>query len=493
MPSPSSSILFLNSVPPSLFTAKPSKTDIKPTQTHPTRSNLGNNRHVSSSPSKFACGSASRSSSAWISDFDLYELLGVESSSNQAEIKKAYRALQKRCHPDIAGPAGHDMAIILNEVYSLLSDPNSRSAYDQEQSKVSEFKGYTGKPLYSTWFGSENEQRAVFVDEIKCVGCLKCALHANQTFAIESVYGRARVIAQWADPEDKIVDAIQTCPVDCIFMVERSDLAALEFLMSKQPRGSVSMTGGNCGGLRVSNIFADVNKFQNRFHEMKDRSSGKESKESDFQRNSRISAVRGIRSIYEWWYWQSPTPRNSETGTNMRLIHIPASTGPRTDKIREAAAKLKSRENAAPRNHHPYKPNEEYWTPMLTLPSVSSSSNSSESPPRSVQSKDSKNINSAAAAAAAAAAVEKEKRKWNPMSLRIPLLMSAVSSVVVGNRYGEIPGNNLINEHIGGTVALEVVNSFELQVVLAATTWFLIGFSIVGAFEALGGKGVFRR
>lgn len=59
----------------------------------------------------------------------------MESSSDQSEIKKAYRALQKRCHPDIAGPAGHDMAIILNQVYSLLSDPNSRSAYDQ----VSEF------------------------------------------------------------------------------------------------------------------------------------------------------------------------------------------------------------------------------------------------------------------------------------------------------------------------------------------------------------------
>lgn len=86
----------------------------------------------------------------------------------------------------------------------------------QEQAKLSEFRGYTGKTLYSTWFGSENEQRAVFVDEVKCVGCLKCALHANKTFAIESVYGRARVIAQWADSEEKIFDAIKTCPVDCI-------------------------------------------------------------------------------------------------------------------------------------------------------------------------------------------------------------------------------------------------------------------------------------
>lgn len=70
-------------------------------------------------------------SSNSIDDFDLYELLGIESSSDQSQIKTAYRKLQKRCHPDIAGPAGHDMAIVLNDVYSLLSDPASRSAYDK--------------------------------------------------------------------------------------------------------------------------------------------------------------------------------------------------------------------------------------------------------------------------------------------------------------------------------------------------------------------------
>lgn len=74
---------------------------------------------------------AAASSSSSITDFDLYDLLGVDSSSHQSQIKLAYRTLQKRCHPDIAGPAGHDMAIILNEVYSILSDPNLRSAYDK--------------------------------------------------------------------------------------------------------------------------------------------------------------------------------------------------------------------------------------------------------------------------------------------------------------------------------------------------------------------------
>jgi hypothetical protein len=81
------------------------------------------------SPLKFKCRATSSSSS--ITDFDLYDLLGIDRSSDKSQIKSAYRALQKRCHPDIAGDPGHDMAIILNEAYQLLSDPISRQAYDK--------------------------------------------------------------------------------------------------------------------------------------------------------------------------------------------------------------------------------------------------------------------------------------------------------------------------------------------------------------------------
>lgn len=79
----------------------------------------------------FTCKASNSSRCSPIPDYNLYDLLGIESSSNQSQIKSAYRALQKHCHPDIAGPAGHDMAIILNQAYSVLSDPSSRFAYDK--------------------------------------------------------------------------------------------------------------------------------------------------------------------------------------------------------------------------------------------------------------------------------------------------------------------------------------------------------------------------
>lgn len=62
--------------------------------------------------------------------YDLYELLGVETDAPFPEIKQAYRWLQKRCHPDIAGPIGHDMSILLNDAYATLQDPMQRAAYD---------------------------------------------------------------------------------------------------------------------------------------------------------------------------------------------------------------------------------------------------------------------------------------------------------------------------------------------------------------------------
>lgn len=58
-------------------------------------------------------------------------------------------------------------------------------------------------------------------------------------------------------------------------IVERSNLAALEFLMSKQPRGNVRVGMGNAAGARVSNIFVDVKKFQTRFEDAMEKASSR--------------------------------------------------------------------------------------------------------------------------------------------------------------------------------------------------------------------------
>lgn len=52
------------------------------------------------------------------------------------------------------------------------------------------------------------EDRALFVDENACIGCKQCVWAAPGTFRMDEEYGRARVFAQWLDPEDKMKEAI---------------------------------------------------------------------------------------------------------------------------------------------------------------------------------------------------------------------------------------------------------------------------------------------
>ncbi|KAL6970127.1 hypothetical protein U1Q18_029832 [Sarracenia purpurea var. burkii] len=442
------------------------------------------NRKKSRSNSVVTC----KASSSSITGFDLYDLLGVDSSSDQSQIKLAYRSLQKLCHPDIAGPPGHDMAIILNQAYSLLSDPNSRLAYDKEQAKFSELQGYTGKPLYSVWFGSESEQRAVFVDEVKCVGCLKCALLAEKTFAIESVYGRARVVAQWADPENKIQEAMEACPVDCISIVERSKLAALEFLMSKQPRGNVRIGAGNTVGTRVSNVFVDVEKFQARVQDAMDKeASTRQSMESDSQREARNSAIQTIRSISNWFYWQSPSAgkeHSSETGKRLTRLGK-KSIKPSIKKLQEAvAARKHATNNATPIDQIPsnYIDDDAYWVPStLVLPQATMDVSGSRAAIESAPSKDihektdTKDF------------IIHKVNKRNPFVMGIPMAMATIAATIVSLQLQE-GSDGRLEEHIGGSFALYIVNSSWLQVILAGITWFLIGVYMVELVEALWSK-----
>ncbi|KAK9052586.1 hypothetical protein SSX86_029215 [Deinandra increscens subsp. villosa] len=426
---------------------------------------------------------ASGSSSYSITDFDLYDLLGVDSSADHSAIKQAYRSLQKKCHPDIAGAAGHDMAIVLNEAYAVLSDPLSRFDYDKEQAKVAEFKGYTGKPIYSVWYGSESEQRAVFVDEVKCVGCLKCALIATKTFAIESVYGRARVIAQWGDSENKINEAIEACPVNCISMVERSKLAALEFLMSKQPRGSVRIGAGNTAGTRVSNIFVEVDKFQDSFLAAMEKGSSKRSKDQNINWELRMSAIQAIRSITNWLYWQPPIPGMPADQSSKKLLQIAenstqsnSSNSPNIDKLKEAAAARQQTQTT--RKPKPSN-SSEYWTPSpFILPESPNTKSDHKSSPSTTFKKpkggsyDDKYV------------ARKKIRRSNPYEQGVPVGMAIVAAVIIRLQLGNASAGG-IETHAGGSLLVDVVNSSWLQVILAGVTWYLIGMAAVELVAAL--------
>jgi curved DNA-binding protein len=64
--------------------------------------------------------------------FDPYQILGVQSSAGADELRRAYRALARRFHPDVnRSTEAEEHFKLLAQAYSVLSDPKRRTLFDE--------------------------------------------------------------------------------------------------------------------------------------------------------------------------------------------------------------------------------------------------------------------------------------------------------------------------------------------------------------------------
>jgi curved DNA-binding protein CbpA len=180
-----------------------------------------------------------------------YAILGVSEDANFQEIKKSYRKLAKKYHPDRNKSANAEETIKkINEAFETLSDRRKRKQYDLESSNIfdleesnneekeenlSDQKQKISQKFAKSEFKNNLVHDSSLLDTIRsrfhiliepslCLAFGGCESIAPKVFVVDKnkrINPKVRVESETADTLDRIVMAAQACPTKAIKIIDR--------------------------------------------------------------------------------------------------------------------------------------------------------------------------------------------------------------------------------------------------------------------------------
>lgn len=172
---------------------------------------------------------------------DFYDVLGVQKGANDDDIKKAYRGLAKKYHPDVSKePNAEAKFKEVQEAYDTLSDPQKRATYDQYGHQGSPFggagSGFSGfgdfggfQDIFSQFFGGgqrgkkENyngPQRGEDLERTVTIDFMEAVLGTKKPISVE-VEEECHVCHGLGAESSKDVEVCDRCHGDGFINVEQ--------------------------------------------------------------------------------------------------------------------------------------------------------------------------------------------------------------------------------------------------------------------------------
>lgn len=175
-----------------------------------------------------------------------YAILGVSERASQQEIKRAYRRLARKYHPDRNGATlAEEMIKMVNAAYEVLSDQGKRAQYDRASFSEEEAPAYDSGGVEQVQEPPRAEKKAkkdtdfyhgptfieapksrfhIIVEPSLCMAFGSCETLAPKVFVVEKnrrINPKARVESETGADLDTIYAAAQTCPTKAIRIIDR--------------------------------------------------------------------------------------------------------------------------------------------------------------------------------------------------------------------------------------------------------------------------------